>query len=219
LSFERFNPILELLVQVDDIIPYGAIKAAEFVVCVGKLGLKGCAPSLHFTILRGLHRDEAFENGFQSLGSKQMLLDVGDHEIVEFRHGYVASRAHRFALLMAAAAAVIGIGAITAAGARTSHAGAARSANGKAGQERRAIDDPRWGSFPAKVPTHRKERYLATLQFSGGVSPISRLNASGNQNPKIQTQTRPEVCIKHPRQTTAAGSGDRSSRRSDRVTG
>jgi len=68
-------------------------------------------------------------------------------KIVEFRHGYVASRAHRFALLMAAAAAVIGIGAIAAAGARTGHAGAARSANGKAGQERRAIDDPRRGYF------------------------------------------------------------------------
>jgi hypothetical protein len=147
LSLERFNSMLEVVVQADDTVLNGAIEAADLVVCVGKLGLKGCAPFLHFTVLRGLHRDEAFENDFQSLGSKQMLPYVGDHEIVEFRHGYVASRAHRFALLMAIAAAVIGIKAIAAAGARAGHGRAARCADSEPRQKRWTVDDPRRGDF------------------------------------------------------------------------
>jgi hypothetical protein len=48
---------------------------------------------------------------------------------------------------MAAAAAVVGVKAIAAAGARAGHTGAAGSANGQARQERRTIDDPRRRNF------------------------------------------------------------------------
>jgi hypothetical protein len=40
--------------------------------------------------------------------------------------------------------------------------------------------------LPAKALTGGKEKYLARLPFNGGVSPISRLDASGNQNPKAE---------------------------------
>src|SRR5262249_30914620 len=80
-------------------------------------------------------------------GALPAMTAASEAEVIEFRHRYVASWTYRFALLMAAAAAVVGIKAITAPGARAGHGRAARRADGEPRQKRWTVDDPRRGNF------------------------------------------------------------------------